>query len=38
MESADVWDQAMGFRPDAEGGLANLLDASAIKQCDLTNQ
>lgn len=35
MESGDVWEQAMGFRPDAEGGLANFLDTSAIKQCNL---
>ena len=37
MESGDVWEQTMGFRPDAEGGLANLLDGSAIKQCNLNS-
>ena len=35
MESADVWDQAIGFRPNAEGGLAKLLDNSAVKQSNL---
>ena len=35
MESGDVWEHAMGFRPDAVGGLATLLDDSAIKRCNL---
>ena len=35
MESTDVWEQTLGFRPDAQGGLANLLDTSAIRMCRL---
>jgi spore photoproduct lyase len=35
MESADVWEQTMGYRPNTRGSLANLLDASAIHQCRL---
>ena len=35
MESVDVWEQALGFKPEALGGLGGLLDASAVKQCRL---
>lgn len=35
MESGDVWERTLGFLPDAYGGLANLLDTSAIDQCRL---
>jgi spore photoproduct lyase len=35
MESGDVWEQTMGFRPEDRGGLATLLDDRAVYQCRL---
>jgi len=36
MESDVVWKQAFGFTPSERGGLAQMLDASAAKQCNLS--
>ena len=35
MEDDDVWQKTMGFTPKEKGGLANLLDQSAISHCNL---
>jgi spore photoproduct lyase len=35
MESGEVWEQTMGFRPNGRSGLATLLDNRAIYQCRL---
>ncbi|MBL0714976.1 MAG: DNA photolyase [Desulfosarcina sp.] len=35
MESEDVWEQVMGFRPEDDGGLSSLLDSRAIRKCNL---
>ncbi len=36
MEDDEVWKKSMGFVPDDYGGLANMLDQSAILHCNLT--
>ena len=36
MESDAVWKQSFGFTPSERGGLARMLDASAIAQCNLS--
>ncbi|MDF1591239.1 MAG: radical SAM protein [Desulfobacterales bacterium] len=36
MESDAVWKQSFGFIPSERGGLAQMLDASAVKLCNLS--
>ena len=33
MEDDDVWQQALGFRPETKGGLDNMLDQQAMQHC-----
>ena len=35
MEDDEVWKESLGFKPSAVGGLAHMLDMSAIKHCHL---
>jgi spore photoproduct lyase len=37
MEDDEVWQQSLGFTPEDRGGLAMMLDESAIKICGLDN-
>jgi spore photoproduct lyase len=37
MEDDEVWQQALGFTPDEFGGLPRMLDASAVKLCNLNS-
>lgn len=35
MEDETIWQKVMGFVPEKEGGVARLLDESAVRHCDL---
>ena len=35
MEDEEVWRKSLGFAPDDAGGLAQMLDRSAAKHCNL---
>ncbi len=37
MEDEEVWEKTMGFSPQKNGELANLLDKSAVKHCNLNS-
>jgi spore photoproduct lyase len=38
MESDQVWERSFGFSPKSKGGLANMLDVSAIQHCGLSRE
>jgi spore photoproduct lyase len=35
MEDDEVWEKVMGFKPEEQGGLSAMLDASAVRHCGL---
>jgi hypothetical protein len=35
MEDDEVWRESLGFKPSEIGGLPYMLDASAIRHCNL---
>jgi spore photoproduct lyase len=35
MEDEEVWEKTMGMVPESEGGIARMLDQSAVRVCNL---